>query len=240
MNITTQVQHGMSSQVKRGVMRWAVRETMGVVMLALLLFLTAGTVNWLAGWAMVIVMAGWVIATAIVVIPRCPELLAERVGTEERREDLGHRTLELVRRGDDDSVDRGRLGRALWLVERDRAGGADRSAADGHRRPRTGGVGHQCERLLLASGAHSDGAGTYRRQRRALSAGKTSGVFGRDPVGVGRARHVGVLVGIDSGRYLCGTDDRADGIGRQDLAGRITGLHDYAQRTRYRLLPGVW
>jgi protein-S-isoprenylcysteine O-methyltransferase Ste14 len=53
---------------------------MGVVMLAVMLFLAAGTVNWLAGWAMVIVMAGWVMATAIVVIPRCPELLAERAG----------------------------------------------------------------------------------------------------------------------------------------------------------------
>ena len=80
MNTTMQVQHGMSPQVKRGVTRWAVRETMGVVMLALLLFLAAGTVNWIAGWAMVAVMAGWVIATAIVVIPRYPELLAERIG----------------------------------------------------------------------------------------------------------------------------------------------------------------
>jgi len=70
----------MSPQVKRGVTRWAIRETMGIVMPALLLFLAAGTVNWIAGWAMVIVMAGWVIATAIVVIPRYPELLAERVG----------------------------------------------------------------------------------------------------------------------------------------------------------------
>ena len=80
MSTATQVQHGMSPQVKRGVTRWIVRETMGVVMLAVMLFLAAGTVNWIAGWAMVIVMAGWVIATAIVVIPRCPELLAERVG----------------------------------------------------------------------------------------------------------------------------------------------------------------
>src|SRR5512139_1574206 len=80
MSTATQVKHGMSSQVKRGVTRWAVRETMGVVMLALLLFLAAGTMNWIAGWAMVIVIAGWVIATAIVVIPRRPELLAERVG----------------------------------------------------------------------------------------------------------------------------------------------------------------
>jgi len=80
MSTATQVQHGMSPQVRRGVARWAVRETMGVVMLALLLFLAAGTVDWIAGWAMVIVIAGWVTATAIVVIPRCPELLAERVG----------------------------------------------------------------------------------------------------------------------------------------------------------------
>ncbi len=80
MSTVTQVQHGMSPQVKRGVMRWVIRETMGVVMLALLLFIAAGTTNWIAGWAMVIVMAGWVTATAIVVIPRYPELLAERVG----------------------------------------------------------------------------------------------------------------------------------------------------------------
>jgi protein-S-isoprenylcysteine O-methyltransferase Ste14 len=45
-----------------------------------MLFLSAGTLNWIAGWAMVIVMAGWVTATAIVVIPRYPELLAERLG----------------------------------------------------------------------------------------------------------------------------------------------------------------
>ncbi len=80
MSTATQVQHSMSPEVKRGVMRWVVRETMGVVMLAVLLFLAAGTLNWIAGWAIVIVMAGWVTATAIVVIPRYPELLAERVG----------------------------------------------------------------------------------------------------------------------------------------------------------------
>jgi protein-S-isoprenylcysteine O-methyltransferase Ste14 len=80
MTTETQVKHGMSPQVKRGVNRWAVRETIGVVMLAVLLFLTAGTLNWIAGWAIVIITAGWVIATAIVVIPRHPDLLAERLG----------------------------------------------------------------------------------------------------------------------------------------------------------------
>ena len=80
MSTATQVQHGMSPQVKRGVTRWIVRETMGVLMLAAMLFLAAGTLNWIAGWAMVIVMAGWVVATALVVIPRYPELLAARTG----------------------------------------------------------------------------------------------------------------------------------------------------------------
>jgi len=80
MSVTAQEQHGMSPQVKRGVTRWAMRETLGVVMLALLLFLTAGTVDWIAGWTVVIIMTGWVISTAIVVIPHYPELLAERVG----------------------------------------------------------------------------------------------------------------------------------------------------------------
>ncbi len=80
MSSVTQAQQKMPPQVKRGVTRWFVRETMGIVMLAVMLFLAAGTVNWIAGWAMVIVMAGWVIATAAVVIPRNPELLAERTG----------------------------------------------------------------------------------------------------------------------------------------------------------------
>ncbi len=80
MNTTTPTQAGMSPSVKRGVIRWAVRETMGVVSLAVLLCLSAGTVNWTAGWTMVVIIAGWVTGTAIVVIPRSPELLVERVG----------------------------------------------------------------------------------------------------------------------------------------------------------------
>ena len=40
----------MSPEVKRGVIRWAIRESLGVVMLAALLFLAAGTSGWAAGW----------------------------------------------------------------------------------------------------------------------------------------------------------------------------------------------
>jgi protein-S-isoprenylcysteine O-methyltransferase Ste14 len=53
---------------------------MGVLMLPVMLFLSAGRVDWVMGWVMVGIVAVWVGATALVVIPRNPELLAERVG----------------------------------------------------------------------------------------------------------------------------------------------------------------
>jgi protein-S-isoprenylcysteine O-methyltransferase Ste14 len=56
---------------------------MGVLMLPVMLFLSAGRVDWVMGWVMVGIIAVWVGATALVVIPRNPELLAERVGPKQ-------------------------------------------------------------------------------------------------------------------------------------------------------------
>jgi protein-S-isoprenylcysteine O-methyltransferase Ste14 len=64
----------------RGVMRWSIRETMGLVMYVPFLFWSAGTWDWPMAWALIIITGIWVIGTAIVTIPRHPELLAERVG----------------------------------------------------------------------------------------------------------------------------------------------------------------
>lgn len=69
-----------SADVTRIILRWSIRETMGVVMMALFLFLSVGRWDWIMGWALVAITALWVIATGLVVIPRYPELLAERLG----------------------------------------------------------------------------------------------------------------------------------------------------------------
>jgi len=69
-----------SADIKRIILRWSIRETMGVVMVALFLFLSAGRWDWGMGWVMVGLVALWVFATGLVVIPRYPELLAERLG----------------------------------------------------------------------------------------------------------------------------------------------------------------
>jgi len=68
------------TNVTRGVVRWSIRETMGLVMFVPFLFWPAGTWNWPMAWALIVVTAMWIIGTAIVTIPRHPELLAERVG----------------------------------------------------------------------------------------------------------------------------------------------------------------
>jgi protein-S-isoprenylcysteine O-methyltransferase Ste14 len=68
------------SKITRGVVRWLVRETMGTAILIAILFLCAGHWDWVWGWTLVIVTVLWIGGTAVTVIPRNPELLAERVG----------------------------------------------------------------------------------------------------------------------------------------------------------------
>ena len=68
------------TEVTRGVIRWFFRETMGLIMYIPFLFWPAGTWNWPMAWALIAITAMWIIGTAIVTIPRYPELLAERAG----------------------------------------------------------------------------------------------------------------------------------------------------------------
>jgi protein-S-isoprenylcysteine O-methyltransferase Ste14 len=59
------------------------REAMGVVIVALTLFLPAGRLDWAMGWALVGLYALWVAATALVLIPNNPELYLERATRRE-------------------------------------------------------------------------------------------------------------------------------------------------------------
>ena len=80
MNTDPSVEQKEKSNTTRGVVRWLSRETMRVLGQAVVLFLSAGRWDWAMGWAFVILTALWVGATALVVIPRNPDLLAERLG----------------------------------------------------------------------------------------------------------------------------------------------------------------
>jgi protein-S-isoprenylcysteine O-methyltransferase Ste14 len=70
----------MNPETKRVIIRWLVREIIGgSAFVGLALFIPAGTANWPMGWALVGVYLTWTAATALLIIPRCPELLIERM-----------------------------------------------------------------------------------------------------------------------------------------------------------------
>lgn len=60
--------------------RYAIRETMGIVVMGVALFWSAGRLDWWPAWAALAVMAGWSAGTAVVIIRLHPDLLAERLG----------------------------------------------------------------------------------------------------------------------------------------------------------------
>jgi protein-S-isoprenylcysteine O-methyltransferase Ste14 len=60
--------------------RFAIRETMGIVLMGVALFWSAGRIDWWPAWALIAVMLAWITATAIVILRFNPDLLAERLG----------------------------------------------------------------------------------------------------------------------------------------------------------------
>ena len=60
--------------------RYAIREIMGLVVMGVALFWSAGRLDWWAAWAALAVMAAWIAATAVILIRYNPDLLAERLG----------------------------------------------------------------------------------------------------------------------------------------------------------------
>lgn len=60
--------------------RYIVREAMGLVVMGVALFWSAGRLDWVPAWAALGVMLAWIVATAVVVIYIHPGLLAERLG----------------------------------------------------------------------------------------------------------------------------------------------------------------
>jgi len=62
------------------IVRYSIRETMGLISMGVALFWSAGRINWWPAWAVLAVILAWVVVTAIVILRFNPDLLAERLG----------------------------------------------------------------------------------------------------------------------------------------------------------------
>jgi len=78
MSQITSAGNGMSPETRRSILRWVLQAALGIVGYAVILFLAAGSVTWLWGWVLIAVLAAFLAAHPILLIPINPELLAER------------------------------------------------------------------------------------------------------------------------------------------------------------------
>lgn len=68
----------MKTETKRGATRWLIRETFGNLFLIVLLFGFAGRWDWAPGWALSAIYIIWSLAVTTFILPKNPEMLAER------------------------------------------------------------------------------------------------------------------------------------------------------------------
>ena len=75
--------------VKSGVTRWLIREIIGALFVAAILFVSSGDLDWAMAWVLIGVYLVWTGATAWTVIPTNPEMLVERTRPKKDTKDAG-------------------------------------------------------------------------------------------------------------------------------------------------------
>jgi protein-S-isoprenylcysteine O-methyltransferase Ste14 len=78
MNQAAPAKPKMSPETRRAIIKWIVQAAVGWVGYGLILFVSAGTIEWVWGWMLLIVIAIFLAAHPIILIPINPDLLLER------------------------------------------------------------------------------------------------------------------------------------------------------------------
>lgn len=230
----------MDAETRRGVIRWLVRETLGVAFVAVSLFIPAGTAAWAMGWALVALYAVWVAANALILIPRSPELLGERAARREGTPTWDTAILGII---------------GLMALAKHILAGLD------YRFGWTGPVPLALQIAALVIAALGYALGTWAMASNAFfalvnriqedrgHAVATGGPyrFVRHPAYVGTIAFelatpimLGSLWALIPGVVAAALMVVRTALEDRMLREELPGYTEFAQRTRYRLLPGVW
>ena len=222
------------------IVRYIVREILGLVVMGLALFWSAGHIDWWPGWAALALMAGWTIATGITILCVSPSLLAERLGPRQGGKLWDLAIMSIL----------GLTQLARYLIA-----GLD------ERYGWTGGfplaaqfaglffcvLGHalfvwaiahnpffsQIVRIQSERGHAVATAGPYRYVRHPAYAGA---ILFELAVPVLLASWGAMLTGVIGALLLIARTTLED----RTLAAELPGYSDYARQVRYRLVPGLW
>jgi protein-S-isoprenylcysteine O-methyltransferase Ste14 len=242
MSGNTNTGQEITPEVQREIVKWIVQAALGLVAYGLILFLAAGSVDWIWGWAQLIILAAFLAGHPLLLIPINPELLAER---EKGLLD------EDVKRWDKWIA--GAAGGALlpmWVVA-----GLD------VRFHWTGGMpialhvgglltnvlGYALFLWAMASNAFfSEGVRIQQeRGHRVATEGpyryvRHPGYVGAIMAGIATPFLLGSLWGLIPAVIAAVLYIVRTGLEDKTLMEELPGYREYAQQTRHRLLPGVW
>jgi len=70
--------HEITPETRRAIVKWIVQAAFGTPGYGLILFLAAGRLDWIWGWALLGVLTAFLAAHVLILVPIDPELLAER------------------------------------------------------------------------------------------------------------------------------------------------------------------
>ncbi len=226
--------------LRRGVVRWLIKTGVGTLLIALALFLAAGRWDWLHGWLYVAVILAVQAVNVIVLLPRSPDLLAERSGVGEGAKPydvllavlMAYNSLLAGLIGGLDERFGGSPEFAPWLVAAGVvvavAGGLLTTWAMAANRFFSGVVRIQADRGHTVSDA-----GPYRLVRHPGYVGALLFALAT-PLVLGSTWALAVAALAVAVTFVrTALEDRV-------LHAELPGYAAYARRVRYRLLPGAW
>jgi protein-S-isoprenylcysteine O-methyltransferase Ste14 len=231
-----------TTQVRREITKWIVQAALGLVAYGLLLFLTAGTVDWIWGWAQLIIIAAFLAAHPLLLIPINPELLAER---EKGFRDEGVKPW--------DKWIAGLAGGALfplWVVA-----GLDVRFQWTGEMPIAFHVGGLLANILgytlflwamVSNAFFSEGVRIQEERGHTVATGgpyrylRHPGYAGAIMAGLATPFLLGSLWGLIPAVMSAALYVVRTGLEDKTLMEELPGYREYAQQTRYRLAPGLW
>ena len=224
----------------RLIVRFAVREILGVVLVGVAQFWSAGRINWWPGWALVAMLLLWSTATATVILRSNPALLAERLGPRQGAKPWDTAIMGVVgvitlaryvlagldqRYGWTSGISLAAQLAGLTVAVLGYALVVWATASNA--------FFSQIVRIQTERGHAVATGGPYRFVRHP---GYSGTILSELAIPIVLASWWALILGVvNAGLLVLRTalEDRA-------LQAELTGYTDYARRVRYRLFPGVW
>lgn len=233
----------MSPETRHKIVLWCVQSVLGLIGYGVVIFLAAGSLRWVWGWALLAVTAAVLAGHLLVLVPINPELLAERQeGFRAQGTKRWDKWLATV------SISFGTV--VLWVVAglEVRFGWTNAMTLAAHLAGLAVYIlGYAI--FLWAMAANAFFAEGVRIQEERGHTVATGGPYRL----VRHPGYVGAILSMAAGPFLLGSwwalVPAALAVGGyiirtaledRTLQEELPGYRDYAQRTRYRLLPGIW